>query len=190
MVRPVEMTVALVDTVPDPRLMHVRTLPADEPYPHWLVAAAVADCGGRTIDSTPPPTRDSSATDMAAHRATLRPPARESALIVFLLSVAGRRPRRDSGGSYTQDRCNRLNCPSPPKARQTSCRRLYQSASGYGRHRVHGVRIGRSNPASCDKGPSRAPVTVGLRWFHEGETSGHEKRTSRVRGVTLAAEPR
>jgi hypothetical protein len=42
MVRPVEITVALVDTVFEPRLMQVRVLPPEVPYPHWLVPAAEA----------------------------------------------------------------------------------------------------------------------------------------------------
>jgi hypothetical protein len=58
MVRPVEMTVALVDTAVDPRVTQVRVLPPDDPYPHWVVAAADAKSGDETANKLPM-TRDS-----------------------------------------------------------------------------------------------------------------------------------
>src|ERR1700733_313088 len=109
------MTVALVETEPDPRLMQVRTLPADEPYPHWLVVAAAAGPDGSAVDTTLPPKIDSNATGIAAHRRANRPPAPEAALIP--LPPLGRPSPAgscDPAGSYTHVRHNPgLSCPSP-----------------------------------------------------------------------------
>ena len=58
MVRPVEMTVALVDTAVEPMVTQVRVLPPEAPYPHWVVAAADANCGEETANKLPM-TRDS-----------------------------------------------------------------------------------------------------------------------------------
>jgi hypothetical protein len=58
MVRPVEMTVALVDTAVEAMVTQVRVLPPDDPYPHWVVAAADASWEEETANKLPM-TRDS-----------------------------------------------------------------------------------------------------------------------------------
>jgi hypothetical protein len=52
------MTVALVDTAVDPSVTQVRVLPPEDPYPHWVVAAADANCGDEMANKLPM-TRDS-----------------------------------------------------------------------------------------------------------------------------------
>ncbi len=106
---------ALVDTLPEPMLTHVRVLPPDMPYPHWLLADADAGAADAAA-STVPANNNARAMNLVIERNGVRALSVNRARTFGLLSPGERQPAEKPPCMYPPTPVSVLDQPSSRRA--------------------------------------------------------------------------